>query len=224
MKRWWFDWKRRRLFKRCGDTPATDLLTRLPDLNTPLEACPLLALDFETTGLDPKRDAILSIGWAPIDRLRLRPGLSQHHLIRIERPLPARSIQIHGITHSRMAQGQPLCQALEQLLEALSGRWPLVHFAPIEQRFLQQALQQCHGCPLRLPMLDTFALARRLLRHQLLQPDDLRLGPLRQRFNLPPHPVHNAREDAIATGELLQAMMAHQPDWEDQPIGELLSF
>ena len=224
LQRWLFRWQHQRRLKQLSDGPLKALLAQIPPLDAPLAVSPLIALDFETTGLNPQQDYLLSIGWVYLDAHHVYPGRSQHLLIRPPKNLPDHSIHIHGLTHHQLQRGCTLCEALDALVEALSGYWPVVHFAPIEQGFLNQALKHCYHHGFNLPMLDTLTLARRLLRHKAHPPQAFRLGALRQRFHLPPHPIHHAREDAIATAELLLALLATEPTWRQRPIGELLTY
>ncbi len=218
-------WRLKRARAVCHDTPPGVALTSLPDFTAPALQQRYLAVDFETTGLDPKRDAMLSIGWVPIVNGRVLAGQGAHHIIRIDQPLSAESIKIHGITHQRMAAGQPLEMVLPRLFEALVGRVALVHYAPIERRFLAQACQRLWHCAPPLPMVDTLALAQRRLPQASQQgdPNPYRLYNLRRRFHLPDRPPHHALEDAIATAELFIAMLHHFPDWQQVPTWDLLS-
>ena len=57
------DAKRQRLLKQCPDGPLWDYLAQpYPEGRRRLNEVPLLALDLETTGLDPARDEIVSMG------------------------------------------------------------------------------------------------------------------------------------------------------------------
>ena len=55
------------------------------------------ALDFETTGLDPRRDAVVSFGVVPVRRGRVILAESVYREVAPAVPLTATSIVIHGI-------------------------------------------------------------------------------------------------------------------------------
>lgn len=205
-------WRQKRTRKMCAWSPLREWLTHWPDLHQPTLHAPLLALDFETTGLNPKQDAILSVGWVPVTDERIQVGKGTHRIVRIDQPLPDKTIKVHGITHQRMQQGLPLEKVLEELFTALQGRFPLVHFARIEQTFLQAALKNLAGCTPPLPMVDTFHIAQTRMRHlPHITPQQLRLYALREHYHLPRYPAHHALNDAIATAELFLAQMKESP-------------
>ena len=224
MKTLWYHWQNSRARQRCPDM-ITRWLAHWPDFSRPIMDVPLLALDFETTGLDPGRDAILSMGWVPLQAGIIQAGRGQHHIILINHPLPEATIKLHGITHQRMETGLSLEEALERLFAALQGRLPLVHFHRIERRFLATACRQHYGCAPPLPMVDTFELARRQLERQgyPLTRDALRLDSLRQQYGLPDKPPHHALEDALATAELFYAMLKHRSDGTTLPLKDALT-
>ncbi len=207
-------WQRQRALKRCAFTPLIHWLHAWPEeLNCLALQAPLLAVDFETTGLNPKQDAILSIGWVPVTHGRIQVGQGQHCIIRIEQPLPEETIKVHGITHQRMAQGLALEHVLKELFTAMSGRFPLVHFARIERTFLQAAFQNLGSCKPPFPMVDTFHIAQTRMHHlPHVAPQQLRLYTLREQYHLPRYPAHHALNDAIATAELFLAQMKESPN------------
>ena len=66
-----------------------------------------VAVDVETTGLNPARgDRVISIGCVEL-RERQFTGKSFHRLVDPQRSIPAESSRIHGITAEQVA-GQPL--------------------------------------------------------------------------------------------------------------------
>ncbi len=223
MKALWRHFQRQRALNRCPEV-VRNWLQSWPDPDQPALLAPLLALDFETTGLDPAKDAILSAGWVPMDQGVILAGRGEHRLVRIEQPLPEETIKVHGITHQRMATGQTLEQLLTELFSALHGRLPLVHFARIEQRFLAAACRKLFGCAPPLPMVDTFELARRTQERSGRPPsgDTLRLDALRQAHGLPDRPPHHALEDALATAELWLAMLKQRSDGTRLKLKEVL--
>ncbi len=200
---------------------------------TPLEQVPLLALDFETTGLDASRHAIVSIGLVPFDLDRIRLPESRHWVVRPQLPLEARSVTLHRITHSVVAAAPDLDEVLGELLGTMAGRVMVVHYAPIERQFLDVALRHRLGEGIEFPVLDTLALEARVarapedgwLRRWLrraphCKPVSVRLGDARSRYGLPYYQPHNALTDALASAELLQAQVAHHLS-RDIPVGEL---
>jgi DNA polymerase III subunit epsilon len=180
------------------------------DSATPCQDVEIVSLDFETTGLDPKRDNILSIGLVRIQALGIHLNSAWHQVVRVSQDIPEDAAIIHHITDDRAATGAPLEEVLPYLLEKLAGRVMLVHHAEVEQKFLDAACRRLYGAPFLAPTIDTLALARRQAerRNQVIREGDLRLFNLCERYKLPRYKAHNALNDAIATAELFLAMRA----------------
>ncbi len=198
------------------------------DPDTPIANAPLVAMDFETTGLDPAQDEIISIGIVPLSLSRIFCRDSSYWVVRPTRQLDEDSIVIHGITHSEIAAAPDLERILEELLAALEGKLAVVHYHPIERNFLTNALHQRIGEGIQFPLIDTMILERRILEYQkglldrlLRRPSEpIRLGHCRARYHLPHYQPHHALTDALATAELLQAQIFHHFSPET-PVGEL---
>jgi DNA polymerase-3 subunit epsilon len=181
-----------------------------------------LAVDLETTGLDPRQDAIVSIGWVPVSGGRVRLDGAAHRLVRPEQGISDASAVIHGILEDHVREAPPLAEVLPEFLAALAGRVPIVHHAAVERGFLDAACEALYGAPLVVPYVDTLALERRRLdrRGQVARPGDLRLHACRDRYGLPRYRAHNALVDALAAAELLLAQVAHM-DPRKTRLGDL---
>lgn len=187
--------------------------------DTAIAQVPLLAMDFETTGTDARRDDIVSIGLVPmtLQRIHLRHG--RHWLLKPRAVLRDESVVIHGITHSEVEKAPDLNALFITLLELMAGKVLVVHHRGIERQFLDAALQRRIGEGITFPCIDTLALEARQHRHRPVslaarlfsrRPRvSLRLPESRTRYNLPRYPAHNALTDALACAELLQAQVAH---------------
>ena len=205
------DYCRRRLLRRAVPGPLRDYLaTPFPDPATDYRSVEFVALDLETTGLDPANDEILSIGLVALKAGRIDLGTAAHHLVSPERAIPERSATIHQITDDRAAQGDALADVLPQLLYRLAGRVLLGHHVRIEREFLDAACRRLYRMPFIVPVADTQALIRRWLerRNQPFSGPDMRLHALRERYRLPRYKAHNALTDAVATAELFCAFVA----------------
>ncbi|MGR7920282.1 3'-5' exonuclease [Zobellella denitrificans] len=184
----------------------------------PLGEVPFVALDVETTGLDLRRDAIVSIGLVPFDLKRIRVRESAHWILNPHKPLAEESVVIHGITHSAVQEAPDLLLVLDELLCALAGKVVVVHHRAIERGFLDRALRARLNEGIRFPVVDTMDLEARLHRRKPLglwarlrgqRPVSIRLADSRGRYHLPHYQPHHALTDALATAELLQAQILH---------------
>lgn len=200
-----------------------------PSPETPIRDVPLLALDFETTGLEADYHSIVSIGLVPFTLSAIHLGQCWHQIVRPQLPLHQASVTIHGITHSEIENAPDLEDVLTPLFQHLTGRIPVVHYRNIERPFLNVALQHRLGEQLRFPVIDTMAIEAHLhpnrnpsawQRLRGKQPISIRLPDSRTRYGLPHYAGHNALIDAIATAELLQAQILHNFS-PDTPIGDL---
>ncbi|TVS11092.1 MAG: 3'-5' exonuclease [Wenzhouxiangella sp.] len=194
--------------------------------DTALADVPMVALDLETTGLEPQHNAIVSIGLVPFSLDRIRVSGARYWVVRPRRELDLKSILIHRITHEELESAPRFSAVLPELLEALSGRVVVVHYRHIERPFLDQVCRRWTGAGLEFPLIDTMllegwavrrnrSLAQRLGdRLGVRRRPSLRLAACRQRYHLPTYTAHHAMTDALATAELFQAQVAHyfRPD------------
>ncbi|WP_313951808.1 3'-5' exonuclease, partial [Accumulibacter sp.] len=181
---------------------------------------PLMALDIETTGLDPVRDGIVSIGLVPMRLERIFASQSRLWIVKPRSPLLEKSVALHGITHSQLVSAPDLIDILDALLAAIAGHVVVVHCRAIERQFLNNALRARIGEAIEFPVIDTMELEARLhrrkspgliariFRHQPLP--SIRLAASRCRYALPRYRLHHALTDALASAELLQAQIAHR--------------
>lgn len=199
--------------------------------HTALQDTSFVALDFETTGLDPVRDGIVSIGLVPLTLDRIHSSKAQSYLVKPRVQLNESSVIVHGITDSAIAQAADLELYIEPLLQALAGKVVLVHHLPIERAFLYHSLMSRLGEGVVFPMIDTLALERGFTQSGLQgwwrsitaqAKPSLRLADCRQRYQLPAYQPHHAVTDAIACAELFQAQVARHLTVLT-PVGKLWS-
>jgi DNA polymerase-3 subunit epsilon len=215
-------WRRWRYRARVAGTPLQALYaTPLPPLARALRDSELLALDFETTGLDPARDRILSIGWVLLAGGRIRMRESGHLLVNSGGSV-GHSATIHGLVDADLAAGVSLPVAVETLLQLLAGRTLLAHCAVIESSFLERACRALYAAPPLLQVVDTLAIEAQLRSNERLAEGALRLHACRERYQLPRYRGHHAAIDALACAELLLAQASRIRRGDGPTLGELV--
>lgn len=196
------------------------------DPDTPLARVPLLALDLETTGLDPRRHEIVAVGHVPVLGGEVRLSGGRQRLVRPTGGV-GESAVVHGLTDDVLAAAPPLSDVLPEVLEALSGTVLLAHFAQIERDFLGYAVG--HGARARgrrrrdspgWQAVDTWRLERVLLRAgpRQVPAGRLRLHACRRAHRLPRVAAHTALGDAIACAELFLAQSAELEHRYGRPL------
>lgn len=191
---------------------------------------PMVAMDFETTGLSSEDSEIVSIGLVPFDIRRIYCAEAKHWVVKPEQEMTEQSIVFHGITHSDVEAAPPFERILDQVLDAIAGKLVVVHYRYIEREFFNKAVMQLLHEPLLFPLVDTMQVESNILKGQqgfidkiLKKPlDSVRLGYCRRRYNLPHYDAHNALTDAVATAELFQAQIAYHLS-ADMPVKVLWS-
>jgi DNA polymerase-3 subunit epsilon len=167
-----------------------------------------LALDLETSALDPRAGEILALGWVAVDGDRIPLASARRLLVAGPGPVGT-SATIHGIRdEDRDRAGLPLRRALLALARAQRDRTLLFFHAPFDLAFLDAAWRSHFHTPFLAPRRDVRvdALARLAHRGIPLEGRGGSLPALRARFSLPPHRAHDALDDALATAELFLAL------------------
>ncbi|GAL22291.1 DNA polymerase III epsilon subunit [Vibrio maritimus] len=72
-----------------------------------------MAVDFETTGLNPEKDGILSIGLVPFTLSRIKLNQAAHWTVRPKAKLEEESVVIHGITHNDLIDAPTSTRSLK---------------------------------------------------------------------------------------------------------------
>lgn len=213
MERWWARRDRRPPDPRSYPAgPVRDLAEAPPPRSTtPVWKVDFLAVDLETTGLNPRRDHVLAVGWVPVTGGQVLLGGAQEEVVRPPAGVDVGdSATVHGLTDDQLASAPTLADVLPALLAALHGRILLAHHAKIELEFLARAVRTAYDTRLPLTAVDTLSLQHRLMvgSHGEIAPGVLRLDAARRHYGLPRYSAHRALTDAIATAELLLAQAA----------------
>lgn len=215
--------KRKKLLASAADGPLKEFLSEpFPALNATINDVDMLAVDFETTGLDPLNDKLLSVGSIELNNGSIPLNTAYHKLIRTDEALRAENVIIHQITDDAKDAGQALAEVVPELLTHLKGKVMVAHFHRIEHSFLNQACQLLYGSPIVFPVIDTLLIQKRYWdkRDIAYDPGQLRLVNLREHYELPTHKAHNALTDALATAELLLAQMSH---FQTKTLGDIIA-
>ncbi len=225
MSRRWLQLRRWRAQRRGPDEPYKAFLDRAyPPPSTSFDDVEFVALDIETTGLDPASAEMLSVGWVVLRNGRVDVGTAESHIVRPTGNVGG-SATVHGLTDTMVGEGQDRAVVVARIVEALTGRVLLVHHAGLDKALLDRLCRQQFGAPLLLPVVDTLALEhrRRRRRHHVDENQSLRLADLRITYGLPRYAAHDCLVDAISTAELLIAMVAHNGGSQTTCLGDLVA-
>lgn len=161
-----------------------------------------LALDFETTGLDPKVDEVISIGAIPIvdgrvDLTRLTYAEAVH-----SRPANRSGVAIHGLRPVDLAEGQGRETLRARLVDSLDNRQPIAWAAWVEAAFLASLLGGGER-KWRSRIIDVIDLVAELDRADGVEGSaDETLVACCARFGIPHARAHHALGDALMTAQL----------------------
>lgn len=197
--------------------------TRLPRGRMPWRAASYCAVDLELSGLDPKRDEIVSFGAIPIEDGRVQLSAAVHGRVRPLRAISEAAIRVHGMRAADLAGAPPLDVAIDPLLAVMAGRIPVVHVAAIERGFLRPALRR-QGVRLRGPMIDTSVLGLIWLHERDGHaPRRTSLTGLAAALGLPAHHPHDAFGDALTTAQAFVALATHLDARQAESVRSLVS-
>lgn len=162
------------------------------------------ALDFETTGLDHRRDAIVSFGVVPVRGGRVVIGEAVHELVRPNVPSSPESMRVHGILPGDLANARSLPEAAETLRRALDGRFLITWFASVEIAFLRRM----YGGR-RSWINQTIDVRQMVIELERLSQDVRQsLSSAAEHYGVPVANPHEALDDAMVTAQLFLVVAA----------------
>lgn len=186
----------------------------------PLYATTFVVVDLETTGGAPDGGGITEIG-----AVKVRGGEELGVLATLVNPgvpIPPFITVLTGITQAMLLPAPPIEQVLPSFLEFISDAVLVAHNAPYDVGFLKAACAK-HGYRWPNPrVLDTAALARRVLTRD--EVPNRKLGTLAAYFRTATQPTHRALDDAKATVDVLHGLIGRLGGHRVGTVGEAIEF
>ncbi|MBZ9610685.1 exonuclease domain-containing protein [Rheinheimera maricola] len=182
--------------------------TSVAPASTPVQQAYFLVLDLELTGLNPRKDHIVSIGWVPIRHQEIVLSDARHYLI--NSPVSVgQSAVYHGLHDHQLKSSNDLADILTELLSQYAGYVFVAHHSRLDEQFLRIACQRCFGKTPRFKFIDTMQMEwQRLLRQgKVVKHDALKLPSCLKRHGLPDMTNHHALEDAYSSALLLLSQL-----------------
>jgi DNA polymerase-3 subunit epsilon len=172
------------------------------DLGTALHDVTFCVLDLETTGGNRHEDRITEVG-----AVKVRGGEclgTFQTLVNPGRAIPPTITVLTGLSDAVVSTAPRIEGVLASFLEFVGDAVVVGHNVGFDLAFLRAACERAQRPPLAGTVVDTVALARRLVRDEV---PDCRLGTLAARLRLPHRPTHRALDDAWATVDLLHVLV-----------------
>lgn len=182
--------------------PGSPRQLSLAEAGRPLSEVTFVVVDLETTGASPAACEITEVG-----AVKLRGGECLGRFQTLVNPgvaIPPEITYLTGITDSMVGPAPGIEPVLASFEEFLGDAVVVGHNIRFDLGFINAVRLRQDRPRLGNPVVDTVALARRLVRDEVR---DCRLGTLARHFRLDHLPTHRALDDALATGELLHLML-----------------
>jgi DNA polymerase III epsilon subunit family exonuclease len=186
---------------------------------TLIENAELVVFDLETTGLSAARDRMCEIGAVRVRALAVEETFET--LVRPGVALPPTIARLTGLRESELRAAPRPELALRRFL-GFAGDAPLAaHNARFDVGFLDRAVERLTGRRVAAPVVDTVWLARRLLHRRS---ERFSLAQLAHFFGTSCEPCHRALPDAIATAEILVALLGLAQERGARTLSEVIEL
>ena len=187
--------------------------------DTLIEDAELVVFDLETTGLSASRDRMCEIGAVRVKALEIAetfetlvdPGVVLPQTI--ARLTGLRDVELRGAPRQELAVRRFLAFASDAPLAA--------HNARFDMGFLDHAVQRLTGRRVAAAVVDTVWLARRLLHRRS---ERFSLAQLAHFFGTSTDPCHRALPDALATAEILIALLGLAQERGARTLAEVIEL
>ncbi len=157
-----------------------------------------VVVDLETTGLNPKSDAIIEIGAIKVvDNVVVEEFQA---LINPQAQVSKFITDLTGISNEMLASQPPIEVVLPQFQEFLGTEIIVAHNANFDVNFLYDKYQEVLGVYLDNDFVDTLRISRRVFKDF----DNHKLKTLIVNLNIAEETYHRALSDAVMTNKCYQ--------------------
>ncbi|MBF0611111.1 MAG: 3'-5' exonuclease [Magnetococcales bacterium] len=162
----------------------------------------MICLDLETTGLNPSRAEILSIGAVPVVGDKILTSRALRLLVKPEGEIDPETIRIHGLRPIDVENGLPADEAVRILTNFMGSRPLLGYYLEFDMAMVDKYLEPM--CGVRLPN-RRIEVSEVYYRHKLDLTSmatpyvDLSFEAIRRDLGVPLLDPHDAMGDALMT-------------------------
>ena len=159
-----------------------------------------IVFDTETTGLDPKKDEILSIGAVKIKDNKILKSQTFEVFLQNSKEISSKSIKIHGIRPFDLKDAKTTKEGIVEFLNFVGSR-PLVgYYLEFDVSMVNKYTKEMLGITLPNKMIEVSEIYFDKTISLIPQGNiDLRFDTILKNCGIPNMGVHNAVNDAIMT-------------------------
>jgi DNA polymerase-3 subunit epsilon len=169
-----------------------------------------VVLDSETTGLDTRRDRLITIGAVAVENGEIRLDDSFEVLLKLD--YNHSSVTVHGITRDEASKGMDEPAALELFLDYLRDGVIVGHHIGHDIQTLNVAYERHFSMQLKNRFLDTMDLTLHLTDDGAFADRPMAKGfsldALCDMFGISPHDRHTAGGDAFITAHIFLRLLS----------------
>jgi DNA polymerase III subunit epsilon len=177
--------------------------------DTPIDRVRFIALDSETTGLNPLTDRLITIGAVAVQDGEIVLEDSFEAILQVSRNTAA--VAVHGITRDQTRGGLEESEALRLFLDYLQDGVIVGHHIGHDISTLNAGYQRHWGFDLMNRSLDTMDLTLHLEQCGAFEGRErireFTLDSLCELFGVIPHDRHTAAGDAFITAQVFQRLL-----------------
>lgn len=210
------------LFKRkTGDYPEENLVL-------PIEEICYVVLDTELTGLNHKKDSVVSIGAIKMKGKKINLGDFYYRVVKPRADFSSESVVIHGITPSDVEEKPSIDGVIEEFMEFCKGCVLAGHFLSLDLIFLNKELRRVSNKTIETPAVDTQRVYEWIKNHNgafrghYETNGNMDLFSIAKEYGIQVSEAHNALTDAFVTAQLFQRFLSCLPNLGVLTVKDLL--
>jgi DNA polymerase III subunit epsilon len=200
------------------------------DPNRSIAEAGYVVIDTELTGLNEKKDSIISLGAVRMKGTRIDLSRTFYRLIKPESKFKPESVVIHGITPSDVSEEPNIDSIISDFLEFCGNDVLVGHCISIDLSFLNSDMKRIFNSSIRNPVIDTFSIhewmRKRISSHSCFPPGGRSSGlyEMAKCFDIPVRGAHDALVDSFITAQLFQRFIPVLIDLGVKSLGMLLDI
>lgn len=173
-----------------------------------------VVIDTELTGLDQRRDSLISIGAFRMNGSAIELGTYFDRMMNPERAMNPKSVLVHGVTPGEVELEPAQKPILAEFLSYCRDAVLVGHCIDVDLFYLNKELRSLHGTELGNPAVDTYSLYEWLAGRGIVRPQKASGGASTALFAIAADlgiavaSAHNALGDAYTTAQIFQRFLS----------------